>query len=67
MKKQTHPVSELTNYTCGNCGTQITVNSTAKSNATLDVCSSCHPAYTGEELKTASGGKVDAFNDRYRK
>ena len=67
MKKQTHPVSKSTQYSCGNCGSQITVASTVQANATLDVCSNCHPAYTGKEPEKASGNNIDAFNARYKK
>ena len=67
MKKQTHPVSEAAHYICGNCGTEITVSSTVQATASLDVCSNCHPAYTGKELEKASGSKVDAFNERFKK
>ena len=67
MKKQTHPVSEQSHFTCGNCGTEIAVSSTVQASAKLDTCSNCHPAYTGKEVKNASGSQIDAFNARYNK
>lgn len=66
MKQGIHPVSKSVVYTCGSCGTEITAESTRQAPSTLDVCSNCHPAYTGKELKSVSGSRSDAFNDRYR-
>lgn len=67
MKKHTHPVSETSHYKCGNCGTEILVSSTVQATTSLDVCSNCHPAYTGKEIEKASGNKIDAFNERYKR
>lgn len=66
MKQQTHPISTPTVYSCGNCGAQIVTESTKPATGKLDVCSNCHPAYTGKELKDVSGSRVDSFNKRYR-
>lgn len=66
MNKQIQPVSTPTTYTCGNCGSQINIVSTTQASANLDICSNCHPAYTGKETKQASGSKVDSFNNRYK-
>jgi ribosomal protein L31 len=66
MKQQTHPNSEPTLYTCGNCGTEIPTVSTAQSDGKLESCSNCHPAYTGKAFKeTPGGGRIDSFNNRY--
>lgn len=67
MKKHTHPVSVLSEFICGNCGTAIAVSSTVKPNANLDTCSNCHSAYTGIEVQKASGSRIDSFNARYNK
>lgn len=66
MKQQTHPVSEPTIYTCGNCGTQIMIESTKQADTALDVCSNCHPAYTGKVSTDVSGSRIDSFNHRYK-
>jgi len=66
MKQNIHPVSVPTVFTCARCGTEIMTKSTKASHAKLDVCSNCHPAYTGKVLEGASGSRVDAFNDRYK-
>ncbi len=65
MKKQIHPVVTATVFSCTNCGTQIPSASTRRDHASLDVCSNCHPAYTGKVVSTVSGSRVDAFNARY--
>ena len=48
---------------CAACGTSLALRSTAE-RISVDVCSSCHPAYTGQERTTVSGGRVDRFNKR---
>ncbi len=67
MKQGIHPVSNSTVFTCGSCGTEIIVESTIQTQSTLDVCSNCHPAYTGKEVKSVSGSRTDSFNDRYNR
>lgn len=66
MQQQIHPERTPTVFTCANCGTQIKTASTTQNHAKLDVCSNCHPAYTGVALKEASGDRIAAFNDRYK-
>ncbi len=66
MKQGIHPVSKSTLFTCGSCGTEIAVASTRQSQTTLDVCSNCHPAFTGTALKSVSGSRVDAYNNRFK-
>lgn len=66
MKQQIHPDSAATVFTCANCGTQIEAVSTKPTHEKLEVCSNCHPAYTGVAIKEASGDRVAAFNDRYK-
>lgn len=48
---------------CASCGTTFSIRSTAEQ-VSVDVCSTCHPAYTGRERTTASGGRIDRFNKR---
>ena len=48
---------------CASCGTSFEIRSTAEA-MSIDVCSSCHPAYTGRERAEATGGRVDRFNRR---
>ncbi len=66
MKQTIHPATLPTLFTCGNCGTEITLASTGQTQSNLDVCSNCHPAYTGERLRTLSNNRIDAYNSRYK-
>lgn len=58
-----HPTLQLVDVQCASCGTTFTVRSTADS-ISVDVCSSCHPAYTGQEKQLASGSRIARFNRR---
>ena len=58
-----HPTLHLVDVQCASCGTSFSTRSTAERVA-VDVCSSCHPAYTGRERVTATGGRVERFNRR---
>ena len=48
---------------CASCGTSFEIRTTAES-LSIDICSTCHPAYTGRERATATGGRIDRFNKR---
>jgi large subunit ribosomal protein L31 len=58
-----HPDLHLVDIRCSSCGTSFTVRSTAEA-ISVDVCSNCHPAYTGRERSVASGGRIERFNRR---
>lgn len=58
-----HPELHVIEVRCMTCGTSFHTRSTADA-VTTDVCSSCHPAYTGAERTVASGGRVERFNRR---
>ena len=58
-----HPEMHLVDVTCSTCGTDFVIRSTAAS-VSMDVCSNCHPAYTGAQQSTAQGTRVDRFNRR---
>jgi large subunit ribosomal protein L31 len=58
-----HPELHLVDATCATCGTTFIVR-TAGSSLSIDVCSNCHPAYTGEQRHTAHGDRIDRFNRR---
>jgi large subunit ribosomal protein L31 len=65
MKQGIHPEYAAIQATCS-CGNVINVGSTlAKSSLALDVCSACHPFYTGKQKEVSSGGRVDRFNKRF--
>ncbi len=58
-----HPALHLVDVRCASCGTTFTTRSTAEA-ISVEVCSSCHPAYTGRERAVAGGGQVERFNRR---
>jgi large subunit ribosomal protein L31 len=64
MKKDIHPDYELMTATCS-CGNVIKVRSTVGRDLSLDVCSECHPFYTGTQKIMDSGGRVDRFRQRF--
>ena len=67
MKKDIHPDYVLTEVTC-TCGNTFTTRSTAKNGIIhADVCSNCHPFYTGKQKILDTGGRVARFEARYAK
>jgi len=64
MKDGIHPAYNKITATCS-CGNVIETNSTLNRNLNLDVCSACHPFYTGKQKATETGGRVDKFNKRF--
>ncbi len=67
MKKDIHPEYRVTEVTC-TCGNTFTTRSTSASgNIHADVCSNCHPFYTGKQKILDTGGRVARFEARYAK
>ena len=67
MREGIHPEYVTTQVTCS-CGNTFTTRSTAKNGVlTADVCSACHPFYTGTQKIMDVGGRVDKFEKRYGK
>jgi large subunit ribosomal protein L31 len=58
-----HPELHVVDAVCATCGTTSTVRSTARS-LSIDVCSHCHPAYTGSKRVVARGDRIQSFNRR---
>ena len=63
MKEGTHPKYEKTVIRCA-CGNEIETRST-KENLRVDICSKCHPFFTGKQKLVDTGGRVDRFNKRF--
>jgi large subunit ribosomal protein L31 len=59
-----HPDYEMINVTCS-CGHTFETRSTLCKDLSIEVCSSCHPFYTGTQRVTDTGGRVQRFRDRY--
>ncbi|MGP1418296.1 MAG: 50S ribosomal protein L31 [Sphaerochaetaceae bacterium] len=63
MKDGIHPKYELGEIHCA-CGNVIKTKSTAK-NLQVEICSACHPFFTGTQKVVDTTGRVDRFNKRY--
>ena len=63
MKPNIHPKYEKTTVTCV-CGNVIETRSTAK-NIQVEICSSCHPFYTGKQKLVDTAGRIERFKKRY--
>lgn len=63
MKQGIHPDYKETTITCA-CGNVIKTRST-KENIRVEICSKCHPFYTGKQKLVDTGGRVDRFKKRF--
>jgi len=63
MKEGIHPKYVETTVTCG-CGETFVTRST-KSKIAVEVCSKCHPFYTGSQKFVDSAGRVERFKQRF--
>ncbi|MCL2751888.1 MAG: 50S ribosomal protein L31 [Firmicutes bacterium] len=65
MKSDIHPNYHEVTATCA-CGESFKTGSTIKGDAIrVEICSKCHPYYTGKQKAVESGGRIDKFNKRY--
>jgi large subunit ribosomal protein L31 len=65
MKENVHPKYEISTVHCA-CGETFETCST-KANLRVDICSKCHPFYTGKRQMVDTGGRVDRFNRRFNR
>ncbi|MDP2961016.1 MAG: 50S ribosomal protein L31 [candidate division Zixibacteria bacterium] len=65
MKEKIHPKYYETTITCA-CGNVIHTRSTAK-DIHVEICSACHPFFTGKQKLLDTAGRVERFRRRYRK
>ena len=63
MRKDIHPTLYKTTITC-HCGNVIETQST-KQDIKVEICSKCHPYFTGKQKLVDTGGRVDRFKKRY--
>ena len=63
MKEGIHPNYQQTTITCA-CGNVIETGSTKK-DIRVEVCSKCHPIFTGKQKLVDTGGRVDRFKKRF--
>ncbi|MDH5324448.1 MAG: 50S ribosomal protein L31 [Gammaproteobacteria bacterium] len=66
MKAELHPDYNAIQVTCS-CGNTFETRSTLGKDLHIDVCSECHPFYTGKQKIVDSGGRVDKFRQKYGK
>ena len=64
MKADIHPAYTAIKVTCS-CGNVIETRSTLGRDIHVDVCSQCHPFYTGKQKIIDSGGRVERFRRRF--
>ncbi len=66
MKEKIHPKFEDVTITCA-CGNTIKTASTLAKDFSVELCSKCHPFFTGKQRLVDSTGRVDRFKKRYEK
>ena len=66
VKADIHPQYGEITARCS-CGNEIKTRSTLGADIALDVCSQCHPFYTGKQKTIDSGGRVEKFRQRFSK
>ena len=64
MKADIHPRYETIQVVCS-CGSTFETRSTHKGDLHVDVCSNCHPFYTGQQRTLDTAGRVEKFRRRY--
>jgi large subunit ribosomal protein L31 len=64
MKANIHPEYKGTTVTCS-CGNTFQTRSTLGHDLQIEVCSNCHPFYTGKQKIVDTGGRVDKFRKKY--
>ncbi len=65
MKEKIHPKYETCKVSCA-CGNTFESGSVQKE-LKVDVCSACHPFYTGQQRSATARGRIEQFNKRYSK
>jgi large subunit ribosomal protein L31 len=64
MKPEIHPAYADVKVTCS-CGNEFATRSTLGHDLQVEVCSACHPFYTGKQKILDTGGRVDKFRRKY--
>ena len=63
MKADIHPKYQLAKVVCGSCHIEFEVGSTQES-LRVDICSNCHPFFTGKQMMIDTAGQVERFQKR---
>ncbi|MDH5408844.1 MAG: 50S ribosomal protein L31 [Gammaproteobacteria bacterium] len=64
MKAEIHPNYSEISVTCS-CGNSFKTGSTAGRDLSIEVCSECHPFFTGKQKIVDTAGRVDKFRQKY--
>ena len=64
MKDKIHPAYNEVNVTCS-CGNSFKTRSTMSKALAIEVCSNCHPFYTGKQKIVDTAGRVERFRQKY--
>ena len=64
MKQEIHPNYAEISVACA-CGSTFQTRSTMKDDLHIEICSACHPFFTGKQKLVDTAGRVDRFNKRY--
>jgi large subunit ribosomal protein L31 len=64
MKKDIHPAYAEIKASCS-CGNVVVTRSAVCKDIHLDICSACHPFYTGQQKIVDTAGRIDKFNKRF--
>ena len=65
MKKGIHPDYKEATVTCA-CGKTFKTGS-VKEDLKVEICSACHPFFTGKQKLSDHGGRIEKFNSRYKR
>ncbi len=66
MKDKIHPIYNEINVVCA-CGNTFKTRSTHKGDIHVEICSSCHPFFTGKQKLVDTAGRVERFNKKFEK
>lgn len=66
MKEGIHPEYHDSQYSCAGCGRSWKIGGTLKE-IKVNVCSECHPFYTGKQKFVDSAGRIERFKQKYTK
>lgn len=65
MKPEIHPAYDVVTVNCA-CGNSFQTRSTHKGNIHVEICSNCHPFFTGKQKLIDTAGRVERFRKRYK-
>lgn len=66
MKSEIHPEYKEITVSCA-CGNTFKTHAAVSHDLTLEICGNCHPFYTGNQRIVDTAGRVDRFQQRYKK